>query len=320
MNYSLGIDTSCYTTSVAILNELGQLVADCRRILKVKAGSRGLQQSEMVFQHTRNMPELFAEACCNIPRPVSFKSIGVSAFPRPLPDSYMPAFLVGEGYAKALAFSHNVPLYRISHQENHVFAGIWSAGGPKSANFLAVHLSGGTTEIVRVSSDGSLTNSRRLSLEIIGCSQDIHAGQLVDRVGVLLGLPFPAGPQLEALAASHHDQAVSIPVCVREAAVSFTGPETHVRKLVAQGTDAGAIAAGVELSIAKAVMAMVKYAVKSTGLTEVLLVGGVMANRFIRHYLLEHLERPGVARLYFPDNIYSPDNATGAAYFAQNSR
>ncbi|HWR09965.1 MAG TPA: O-sialoglycoprotein endopeptidase [Sporomusa sp.] len=319
MNYSLGIDTSCYTTSVAILNELGQLVADCRRILRVKNGGRGLQQSEMVFQHTRNMPELFAEACCNFPRPVSFKTIAVSAFPRPLPDSYMPAFLVGEGYAKVLALTHNVPLYRISHQENHILAGIWSAGGPKSANFLAVHLSGGTTEIVKVSADANKADSSRLSTEIIGRSQDIHAGQLIDRIGVLLGLSFPAGPQLEALAALYRDQAVKIPVSIREATVSFTGPETHVRKLIAQGTDRGAIAAGVELCISKAVTAMINHAVINTGLTEVLLVGGVMANRFIRNYLLEHLEHTGVARLYFPDNIYSPDNATGAAYFALNA-
>ncbi|SMC58791.1 O-sialoglycoprotein endopeptidase [Sporomusa malonica] len=316
MSYTLGIDTSCYTTSVAILDEQGKLVADCRRILKVKTGSRGLQQSEMVFQHTRNLPELFAEACCSIAKPVHFKAICVSAFPRPLPDSYMPAFLVGEGYARVLSLSHNVPLYRISHQENHIFAGIWSAGGPQAAAFLVVHLSGGTTEIVKVSPDIVATNSGRLSMEILGGSQDIHAGQLVDRIGVLLGLPFPAGAQLEALAAPNRDQAVKVPVTVRDASVSFAGPETYIRKLVAQSTDMGGIAASVELCIARAVTAMIKHAVTHTGLAEILLVGGVMANRFIRHYLIEQLEHQGVAQLYFPDNIYSPDNAIGAAYFA----
>ncbi|QDR80802.1 O-sialoglycoprotein endopeptidase [Sporomusa termitida] len=319
MSYFLGIDTSCYTSSVALLNEAGQLVADCRRILQVKAGSRGLQQSAMVFQHTRNLPELFAEACRELPGPVAFKGIAVSAYPRPLPDSYMPAFLVGDGYAKVLALSHNVPLQRISHQESHIFAGLWSAGGPGSAQFLAVHLSGGTTELMRVSAAAGPQQAKRLKIEIIGCSQDIQAGQLVDRVGVLLGLPFPAGPHLEALAAQDRSHAVKIPVCVRGTTVSFAGPETHVRKLVTQGTDRGAIAAGVELSIATAVMTMLKQAVASTGLTEVLLVGGVMANRFIRHYLSEQLERPGVAKLYFPENRYSPDNAAGAAYAAFNA-
>jgi N6-L-threonylcarbamoyladenine synthase len=273
----------------------------------------------MVFQHTRNLPELFSEACYNIAKPLDLKAIGVSAFPRPLPDSYMPAFLVGEGYARVLSLSHNVPLYRISHQENHVFAGIWSAEGPQTSDFLAVHLSGGTTEIVRVSPDLILANSKRLSIEILGGSQDIHAGQLVDRIGVLLGLPFPAGPELEALATPYRDQAIKVPVTVRDASVSFAGPETHIRKLVAHSTNKGAIAAGVELCIARAVVTMIKYAVTNTSLTKVLLVGGVMANRFIRHYLVEQLERPGIAQLYFPDNIFSSDNATGAAYFALSS-
>ncbi len=319
MSYSLGIDTSCYTSSVALLNESGQLVADCRRILQVKPGSRGLQQSEMVFQHTRNLPELFTEACQGLSRPLVFKGIGVSAYPRPLPDSYMPAFLVGAGYAKVLALSHNVPLYSISHQENHIFAGLWSAGGPESTEFLAVHLSGGTTEIVRVSANTCPNQANSLKLEIIGSSQDIHAGQLVDRVGVLLGLPFPAGPHLETLAAPVRSQAVKIPVSVHGTSVSFAGPETHVRKLITQGADRGAIAAGVEFSIAAAILTMLKQAIATTGLTEVLLVGGVMANSFIRHHLLEQLERPGIAKLYFPENKYSPDNATGAAYFALKS-
>lgn len=312
MSYVLGIDTSCYTTSVAILDDQGQLVADRRRILEVKAGGRGLRQSEMVFQHTRNLPELFTKACQDIQSPVCFSAIGVSAFPRPLPDSYMPAFLVGEGYARVLSVSHNLPLHRLSHQENHVFAGVWSAGGPKVADFLAVHLSGGTTEIVRV----AVTPSRRLALEILGGSQDIHAGQLVDRIGVLLGLQFPAGPQLESLAAIGHQEAVAIPVTVRNMCVSFAGPETHVQRLVAQGAPAETIAAGVELCIARAVTKMITQAIDSTGLTHVLLVGGVTANRFIRHYLKAQLEEKQRAQLYFPDTVYSPDNAVGAAYFA----
>lgn len=316
MNYVLGIDTSCYTTSVAILDEQGALVADCRRILEVKPGSRGLQQSEMVFQHTRNLPGLFVEACSHIGKPVKFSTIGVSAFPRPLPDSYMPAFLVGDGYAKVLAHSHAIPLHRISHQENHIFAGVRSAGGPKTDQFLAVHLSGGTTEIVQVSPATILSESGRLAIKLLGGSLDIHAGQLVDRIGVLLGLTFPAGPQLEALAAAAVEPPLNIPVTVREASVSFAGPETYVRKLVAQGVDPKTIAASVELCIARAVTAMIKYAVTTTGLSEVLLVGGVTANKCIRKYLISQLVSTNIAQLFFPDTIYSPDNATGAAYFA----
>jgi N6-L-threonylcarbamoyladenine synthase len=318
MKYVLGIDTSCYTTSVAILDERGQLISDCRRILKVKAGGRGLQQSEMVFQHTRNLPELFAEATLPLGK-LELRAIGVSAFPRPVPDSYMPAFLVGEGYAKVLSVSQSVPLYRISHQENHIFAGIWSAQGPLSKDFLAVHLSGGTTEIVRVSHAGSPA-VQRLNIEILGSSLDIHAGQFIDRIGVLLGLTFPAGPSLEKLAESALPEALRIPVTLHNAQISFAGPETFVRKLIAQGADAATVAAGVQLCIARAVTAMINYAITHTGLTDVLLVGGVTANKFIRNYLAEHLVNTRIARLYFPSAVYSPDNATGAAYYALASQ
>ena len=321
MKVSLGIDTSCYTTSVAILDEHAQLVADCRRILTVKAGKRGLQQSEMVFQHMRNLPELFTQACQQLDKPLCFNAIGVSAFPRPLPDSYMPAFLVGEGYAKVLALSQDIPLYRISHQENHILAGIWSAGGPTAPSFLAVHLSGGTTEIVRATKKDTTTpDIKRLSIDILGGTKDIHAGQLVDRIGVLLGLNFPAGVQLEALALQAYEPALHVPVTVREASVSFAGPETHIRKLVAQGIAPATIASGVELCIAKAVTAMIKQAIASTSLTDVLLVGGVTANQFLRNYLFKQLEEIGLAKLYFPKPSYSPDNATGAAYFAATSQ
>lgn len=319
MKYSLGIDTSCYTTSVAILDEHAQVIADCRRILTVKPGKRGLQQSEMVFQHTRNLPELFAQACQQLDSPICFKAIGVSAFPRPLPDSYMPAFLVGEGYAKVLALSQAIPLYRISHQENHVFAGIRSAGGPSADNFLAVHLSGGTTEIVQIARTPAPAGWQRLSIDILGGTQDIHAGQFIDRIGVLLGLAFPAGPHLEKLATTAHEQAVKIPITVRDCSVSFSGPETYVRKLALRA-EPTSIAAGVELCIATAVTTMIKQAIAKTNITDVLMVGGVTANQFIRNQLIAQLESTGLAKLYFPKPCYSPDNATGAAYLALTSQ
>lgn len=89
----LGIDTSCYTTSLFFMNRQGQKVAEARRILKVKPGGCGLQQSEMLYQHTRNLPELMEEAVQG--HAFSLLGIGVSARPRPREDSYMPAFWQG---------------------------------------------------------------------------------------------------------------------------------------------------------------------------------------------------------------------------------
>jgi N6-L-threonylcarbamoyladenine synthase len=143
----LGIDTSCYTTSVALLDESGQLLADERKLLNVGPGQRGLSQSEMVFQHTRNLPGLLREA---LAEEVKIAAVAVTERPRPQAGSYMPAFLVGAGLAKAIALTNRVPLRLFSHQENHILAGIWSSKMPPSRHFLALHVSGGTTEITRV--------------------------------------------------------------------------------------------------------------------------------------------------------------------------
>lgn len=306
----LGIDTSCYTTSVAIFNETGYLVAEARKLLTVKPGGRGLAQSEMVFQHSRNLPLLLEQTLSSLQDDRVIKAIGVSSCPRPLPDSYMPAFLVGEGYARALACMQNSKLYRISHQENHIWAGIWSAGGPTANEFLAVHVSGGTTEIVRANKKNNPMTLRRL-----GGSCDLHAGQFIDRVGVAINLPFPAGPHLEKLANLGHGSPLLLPVAAHGLQISFSGPESHVMRLLPKNPDFTALAAGVELCVAEALYKMIREATRQTGLGEVLMVGGVMSNSFIRQYVTERLTDERTT-LYFPQREFSSDNAAGAAYFA----
>lgn len=310
MDGFLGIDTSCYTTSVAFLDSTGNLIADFRKLLEVKSGGRGLAQSEMVFQHTRNLPVLLERLTGilggKLPANIA---IGVSVSPRSNPDSYMPAFVTGESCARALAACCGAPVFRLSHQENHIFAGIRCVGWPDDSSFLAVHISGGTTEIVKVSK-----HNLKFCVEILGGSADLHAGQFIDRIGVALGLPFPAGPHLECLALKA-DAILEVPCSTKGANVSFSGPETHVQRLIAAGEEASRLAAGVQHCIAKSVTAMIVAAVEQTKLSEVIIVGGVSANGYIRSYLTEHLESRNV-KLLFPDNTYSSDNATGSAYFA----
>lgn len=310
MNGFLGIDTSCYTTSVAFLDSTGKLIADFRKLLEVKHGGRGLAQSEMVFQHTRNLPVLL-ERLANtlggkLPTDIA---IGVSVSPRSNPDSYMPAFVTGEGCARALAACCGLPVFRLSHQENHILAGIRCVGWPNHTSFLAVHISGGTTEIVKV----SIIHSE-LCVEVLGGSADLHAGQFIDRTGVALGLPFPAGAHLERLALQANG-IIEIPFSAKGASVSFSGPETYVQRLISAGEDAAMLAASVQHCIAKAVTAMILSAVEQTKLNEVMIVGGVSANGYIRGYLTDYLESRNI-KMLFPDNTYSSDNATGSAYFA----
>jgi len=307
MQIYVGIDTSCYTTSVAFIDSNGRLLADARRLLQVAPGKRGLAQAEMVFQHVRNLPEVFAAAAAEIPAGAKYGGVAVSACPRDVAGSYMPVFLVGRGMARILAESHNIALHEISHQLNHLYAGIWSAGGPRSSRFLAVHASGGTTEIVLV--------REATKVEILGGTIDIAAGQFIDRIGVALGLPFPAGPELERMAADVAP--AKLPVAVKQLTASFAGPETQARRLIERGTPPAAVAAGVQACVAESLWRLICNGTSITGVNEVLLVGGVNANQFIRDYLRAKCEtnKPPI-KLYLPEPKYSPDNAVGAAYFS----
>ncbi|MBO5244889.1 MAG: O-sialoglycoprotein endopeptidase [Selenomonadales bacterium] len=316
MRYYVGIDTSCYTTSVAILDEKGECVADNRRILSVKEGKRGLQQSEMVFQHMRNLPELWEGALDGIDGG-KIAGIGVSTMPRRAEGSYMPAFLAGHGYARVLSSALDVPTYAISHQEGHIYAGLWSCRELTSEDFLAMHVSGGTTELVRVRRDGDIIREA----ELLGGSCDLHGGQFVDRIGVALGLSFPTGKKLEELTWDAHDRAVELPVSVRGLNVSFAGPESHAQRLMTKPFDKAAMAAGVEECIGKTLARLLRNAVQETGCRDILMVGGVMSNTYIRGYLRDYFAKKRInAKLYYPEAVYSPDNAMGAAYAAWLTR
>ena len=181
--YFLGIDTSCYTTSVVIADAAGNILADKRVLLTVEAQERGLRQSEMVFQHIKNLSEIFPEGYTNI------KAVAASTAPRPVQGSYMPVFRVSESFGKAAAHTAGAAFYALSHQHAHVGAAMLGAGQTFDGEYLALHVSGGTTDLLRLTVDKGIAEQ----IETIGSSSDITAGQLIDRIGVLLGYGFPAG-------------------------------------------------------------------------------------------------------------------------------
>lgn len=305
----LGIDTSCYTTSVAVIGEDGSLLSEARQILSVKPGRCGLQQSEMVFQHTRNLPLLMEKALQS--DDIEICGVGVSGCPRPIADSYMPAFLAGVSAAKSIAAVSKIPLYTISHQENHMEAGMWSAGGPEAERFLMLHVSGGTTDMLlaQKKADG------RYLLEQIGGSMDLHAGQFIDRVGVALGLQFPTGPELEKLAETA-DCMTELPVSVRKLQVSLSGPATAALRKLQAGEDKAALALGVEYALAETFVRMLRNGAAAYDAADVLLVGGVASNKFIRAHVEEKLQKRNI-RLWVPEARFSCDNASGCAAYAR---
>lgn len=306
----LGIDTSYYTTSLALVDQSGRLLEDRRRPLRVAPGERGVAPPEAVWSHLKALPEEAEELLRTYgPR---IAAVAASVKPRPVEGAYLPPFKVSEGFGRTVAAALGVPFYPTTHQEMHIMAGLWSAdAAPEAEQFLAVHLSGGTTELIRV--------TRRpggFDEELLGGTQDLHAGQFVDRVGVALGLPFPAGPHMEELASAGQPGAVSVSSYVNGLTVSFSGPETAAQRLVGKAEPAD-LALAVLHCVAKTLEKWLRTAAEQTNLHDILIVGGVAANRQLRVRLRERLEHPAVGlRLSFAQPRFSTDNAVGTALLA----
>ncbi len=219
---TVGFDTSNYTTSCASFD--GSHGENVSRLLDVRPGELGLRQSEALFSHVKRLPELSDRLFAHI-EPKSIQAVGVSTRPRAVEGSYMPCFLAGESQARVLASALHVPLYTFSHQQGHIAAVLWSSGRMDllGSSFLAWHLSGGTTELLLVQTeDGEIRCTK------IGGTTDISAGQLIDRTGQLLELPFPAGKALDELA-SCSDSTDYFRVKVDGMQFSFSGVENQIR-------------------------------------------------------------------------------------------
>ena len=299
----IGFDTSCYRTSVACVQD-GQMRAARSKLLEVPHGERGLQQSRGVFQHVQNLPVLMEEMFAQIGK-CPIDAVAVSTRPRPVEKSYMPVFTVGAAAARSLAAALRVPLIETSHQQGHLRAALVDSALRRD-EFLALHLSGGTTEIVRVHG--------ALEVELLGGTSDISAGQLVDRAGVRMGLDFPAGPALEQMAVRGTARAC-LPLSMRDLEISYSGAETRLMRLI----DAGEVsnddlAAEVYSLLSRSIAKLIDLTARRTGIYHVLLAGGVASSDLFRRMLDERLKKRGCrARLYWARPELSGDNAVGVA-------
>lgn len=299
----LGLDTSNYTTSVAVFD--GEKGENLGRLLDVPAGTLGLRQSDALFQHVKRLPELF-DALRTQGLLHNIKAVGASTRPRAVEGSYMPCFLAGEGQGRTLADSLDVPFFPVSHQQGHLAAAAWSAGHMELLDrpILAWHLSGGTTELLHVEPDGV-----NVKAACIGGTSDISAGQLIDRTGVLLGLPFPAGKALDELARkSDHESCFNVKL--NGLTFSLSGVENQIKALAERGERPEQIARFALGTVASAVhRATVQAQNKYPGLP-VLCSGGVASNRILRFRLTEFCQA------VFAEPRYSTDNAMGVAILA----
>ena len=298
----IGFDTSNYTTSIAYYDTTS--AENHSRLLPVKAGELGLRQSDAVFYHTKSLPELSGRLFSNM-EPHSVTAVGVSTRPRAVEGSYMPCFMVGYSHAKMLADMLHVPLIECSHQQGHVAASLWSANRLDLMDrpHLAWHLSGGTTELLLVEPEGKSVRCTR-----IGGTTDISAGQLIDRTGQLLQLPFPAGKYLDALSSTAIKSDVFRVKC-SDLTFSLSGVQNKVAQYFQVCADSAETAAYALRCVCYAVYQTTSEAMKRYPGLPIVFSGGVASNSTLRTKLMDF-------NPIFAQPQYSTDNAMGVAVLA----
>lgn len=305
MSYVLGIDTSNYTTSTALLDTESMNVIHSKKLLPVAEGQLGLRQSDAVFHHTKQLPEMLCGLFENFDGKID--SIGVSVKPRWIEKSYMPCFLCGEGMADSLSAFGRISVHKTSHQIGHILAALLSAGKLDfiDQKFIAFHVSGGTTDCLLCEPDENTI----IKISEVSSSLDLKAGQAVDRAGLMLGLKFPCGKELEKLAGESTAKFRIKPV-LKNGSCCLSGIENKCRQMLDNGEKKADIANYCLESIYSAINGMTEYALKKNGTLPIVYAGGVMSNKIIRKKLESRFEA------YFAEPDYSCDNASGTAVYA----
>lgn len=300
MSLFLGIDTSNYTTSVALIDSENNVVQR-KRLLPVKEGERGIRQSDAVFHHTKAYPELLGDLLEDIEE--SITAIGVSVTPTTEEGSYMPCFLVGGSVALSLSSALKVPLFKFSHQQGHIAAALYSADKTELFNkkFIAFHVSGGTTDAVICESENDT-----LKITPVASSNDLKAGQAVDRIGVKMGLLFPCGKELEKLALKS-EKIYKNKIKLYDGDCSLSGLENKCLKMLENGESKEDTAKFLLTYIADTISEMVNDIFAKYGELPLVFAGGVMSNSIIREIITSRFTS------FFAEPEFSCDNAAGIA-------
>lgn len=297
----LGIDTSNYTTSAALTDRRGEIIKNTQKPLRVKQGERGLRQSYALFQHVEQLPEILNEILDSSFRE-QIGAVAVSDRPRPVEGSYMPVFLAGLRFGSVAASCLGVPLFRFSHQEGHIAAA--SRGTPlaRAERLLCWHLSGGTCELLLC--EGG-------TISIVGGSKDISFGQLIDRVGVSAGFPFPCGTFLDsaALLAEPEGENPLKPIPVEGLFFNLSGIETQAQRFLESGMPKESLSFFLFSHAADCLLRVSREACASFGVKQLLFTGGVSASTFLRS-ALEKAADSGFQAV-FGERSLSTDNAVG---------
>ena len=319
----LGIDTSNYTTSVAAVSGEDNILVNSRKLLEVAEGEKGLRQSDALFQHWKVLPQLIGPVLKEYRDCI--KGVCCSSRPRPVDGSYMPVFTAGVNMGRTVADALGAEYSEISHQEGHFIAAAYGNELDISEPMICAHLSGGTLELILKDGD---------KYELIGGTKDISYGQLLDRVGVDLGYPFPAGKFIDEKALEFTEGYGSIAACVSSDAserlqnalcrvftdktyLNLSGLETRAKQ-AENLLDTSEICFGMMLGISESFTKIVESAMKEYRAEQVLISGGVACSSFLRRYCDEQCQKKGLRRFSFGRPDMCSDNACGAALHARS--
>ena len=301
----LGIDTSNYTTSVAVFDSGSDRIIQSRKLLSVKEGELGLRQSDAVFQHVMNIPDIVQSVINDIGSDIS--GIAVSVSPRDEEGSYMPCFMVGKAVAQCISAVTGAEMKYFSHQAGHIAAALYSADAMNllEKEFIAFHVSGGTTEAVKVIPD----KEKIFRTQLLASSMDLKAGQAIDRVGKLLDLGFPAGIKLDELSLKS-DRTFRIKPFMKDGNCSLSGVQNKCEQMKKNGEKDCDIAKYCIEYISQALHEMTEKLLRENPGLPVVYSGGVMSNTLIRKRFSEEFGA------VFAAQGYSSDNAAGLAVLA----
>lgn len=309
-NCFLGIDTSNYTTSVALCTEEGEILEQFKMLLPVKDGECGLRQSDAVFSHVKHFPML-AEKLREALTGSRVLAVACSAYPRTAKDSYMPCFLTGKAVASMLGAALDAPVYEFAHQEGHIMAALYSGGAMNrllKAPFAAFHVSGGTTEVLYVS-----PKEYGFEVQLVGQTEDLNAGQAIDRAGVMMGLSFPCGKEMEQLALCCDQKIKGLKTCVRNGNCHLSGLQNISEKLWKETGDRAYVSKYVFAFVGKTLQQMTDALDERFGHLPIVYAGGVMSNRYLQQLLSARKDT------YFAEPQYSADNAAGIALLCREA-
>ncbi len=293
---------------MAVADDDGKIILEKRKMLTVKKGARGLRQSEGFFQHVINLPELLER----ISDTIDIQEIGciaVSTRPRNQEGSYMPVFTAGEKFAKTLSLTLEIPVFTTTHQDGHLMASAYGSNFNYELDHISVHLSGGTSEILK--SSWRNIQDGLFKIEIIGGTLDLAAGQLIDRLGVPLGFDFPCGKAMD-IAVNRSEKELYFPVSTKGTWFNLSGSELYGKKYIEAEEHASDVSKGLFLTLAKTLEKCLKSASEETGLKNILMAGGVSSSEYIQQYLRKKLKNSDM-KIHFSGPEYSTDNAIGVA-------